>query len=182
VEPRVVSFALGVDGMKKKSTPTERTTVAELWLNRSWPLYVQWYTTSDDMWKAESFKSADDDMARSGVVWASRQFVDEMRPLLSKNRMTRIGYPIIIWRDKNNQLRVCSCDKDRSYAFIRQDLGIDGPIEAGVKDLLKLPSKIEFPTFGGASSSASSPADGTQIPAAPPPSTSAAANYGPAGN
>ncbi len=180
VEARVIPFALADDGVKKQSTPAERTTVAELWLNRSWPLYTQWYTTSDDLWKAEAFKSADDDMARSGVVWASRQFVEELRPLLSKNRMTKIEYPIIIWRDKNNQLRACSCNNDRSYAFIRRDLGIDGPIEAGVKDLLKLPSKIELPSLGG---SASSPADGTEIPAAPPPpASSATANYGPAGN
>lgn len=169
IETRIVPFALADNGAVKQSTPEERSTIAELWLNRSWPLYMQWRNTPAESWKAENIPVADDDMARSGVVWASREFITELAPLL-RNSKVNIAYPLIIWRNKNNELRVCSCTSNKAYHFIREDLGLPGDLETDVRDLLKFPKQI-LPSGSESSASSSS--------LAPAPGLKAASDYGP---
>ena len=150
VETRVVMFARPDNGAQKQSTPQERSTVAELWLNRSWPLYLQWFNAPEGDWKAVGLPVADDDMARSGVVWASREFIAELTPVLARNRV-HAGYPLVIWRDGNRQLRVCACDSDKAYHFIREDFGVKGDLEQAAQNIIDLPGKL----IGGTSSAAS---------------------------
>jgi len=56
IETRVVAFAPADNQGVKRSTPEERTTIAELWLNRSWPLYLQWFASDDVDWKPDALK------------------------------------------------------------------------------------------------------------------------------
>jgi len=161
IETRVIPFALADNGATKQSTPEERSTVAELWLNRSWPLYLQWRNTPVETWKAENIAVADNDLARSGVVWASRDFINQLAPLL-RNSKVNVAYPLILWRDRNNQLRVCSCTSDKAYHFIREDLGLPGDLETDVKHLLDLPKNLLPGSENSASSSSLAPAPGLQ--------------------
>jgi hypothetical protein len=62
-----------------QSTPAERATIAELWLNRSWPLMEQWEAVQADTWTAPGIAPADGDMARTAVVEAGRKLVDDLR-------------------------------------------------------------------------------------------------------
>ncbi|MDV6331407.1 hypothetical protein [Asticcacaulis sp. 201] len=153
IETRVIPFALADNGTVKQSTPEERSTIAELWLNRSWPLYVKWRNTPAEVWKAENIEVADNDLARSGVVWASRDFINQIAPILRNNKVN-VAYPLVFWRNKNNDLRVCSCSSKKAYHFIRQDLGLPGDLETDVKGLLHLP--MDFKPFGSESAASSS--------------------------
>jgi len=159
VETRVVMFARPDAGTQKQSTPEERSTIAELWLNRSWPLYLQWFNAPDGVWNADGLKVADNDMARSGVVWASRDFVTELTPVLARNKVN-VGYPLVIWRNANHQLRVCNCASDKAYHFIREDFGVQGALETAAKSILNLPEKLlpddKAPTTRAGSESAAS--------------------------
>ena len=170
IETRVVAFARADNGNVKQSTPEERSTIAELWLNRSWLLYQQWRNAAPETWKAENITVADNDLARSGVVWASRDFINQLAPLL-RNSKVNVAYPIVIWRNKNNELRVCSCASNKAYHFIREDLGLPGDLETDVKDLLHLPENLM--PFGSETSTSSSSS------LAPAPGLSVDKNYGP---
>lgn len=141
VDTRVVMFARPDTGNQKQSTPEERSTIAELWLNRSWPLYLQWFNAPDGSWTAPGLKAADEDMARSGVVWASREFVAELTPVLARNKVN-VGYPLVIWRNANHQLRVCNCASDKAYHFIREDFGVKGDLEQAAQSLIDLPTRL----------------------------------------
>ncbi|MGN6423470.1 MAG: hypothetical protein ACTHLA_09200 [Asticcacaulis sp.] len=154
VDTRVVMFARPDDGAQKQSTPEERSTIAELWLNRSWPLYLQWFNAPEGDWKATGLPVADDDMARSGVVWASREFVSELTPVLSRNRINT-SYPLVIWRDANHQLRVCACASDKAYHFLREDFGVKGDLEQAAQSLIDLPGKL----ISSATSTSAAPAN-----------------------
>ncbi|MDI7775895.1 hypothetical protein [Asticcacaulis sp. EMRT-3] len=159
VETRVIVFARPDNQNIAQSSPEERSTVAELWLNRSWPLYVQWFNTPNENWKATGLPVADKDMARSGVVWASRDFVDELGPILRRNKVN-VGYPLIIWRDGDHQLKVCNCASEKAYPFIRQDFGIDSDLEAAAKGLLNLPARVLSPGSEASSASVDDGPDG----------------------
>ena len=117
VDTRVIAIAPeGLD----QSRPEDRTTVAELWLNRSWDLYKKW--RADPNWNAEGLRPADGDLARTAVVDAGRKFLKDLTPLLTENRAT-VRYPLVIWRDNDNRLKVCSCDTPESFSYVRHDLG-----------------------------------------------------------
>ena len=64
VDTRVIEVARrDVNGVAK-STPIERTTVAELWINRSWALQESWDSVPIEAWKAQGLPPADGDIAR----------------------------------------------------------------------------------------------------------------------
>ena len=138
-DTRVIVFARGDNQGLSQSTPAERSTVAELWITRNWNFYEAWDQSSDAMWKADGLIVADNDMARGAVVGASRQFVDKLSPLLTANGV-RVSYPLLLWRDSNNRLKVCACSSDKAFHFIREDLGAS----SGPGDLLGgLPGDID---------------------------------------
>lgn len=124
IDTRVIMFVRPDDKGLPQSTAEERTTVAELWLNRSWALYQSWLGTPVAQWKPVDFISADTDLARQGVVLATQAFVQRLSQHLSKDRAT-VDYPLILYRDKANQLKVCACTHPRSFGFVRHDLGVD---------------------------------------------------------
>lgn len=158
---RIVPFAPADIEGKVKTTPSERSTIAEIWLNRSYPLYRQWRAATEESWMP-TFRPADGDLARSAVVEASRDFIAKLEPLLGDNGVP-IRYPLVIWRDGTEHIRVCACSDERMYHYVRNDL--------------HAPSKLE----GEAAASAS--AVTIEVPSLPAAETvasdSAASNYGP---
>jgi hypothetical protein len=153
VDTRVIVFAPGdVQGLKKTSV-AERSTIAELWLTRNWSFYLAWFSSSDANWKAENLPVADNDFARSAVVSASRDFVNQLQPYLSANKVPN-AYPLVIWRDQNNMLKVCSCTDAKAYHFIREDLGAPANIGSGSEDnMFHIPAGF-LPSAGSESSAA----------------------------
>lgn len=125
VDTRVIMVARRDYNGVSKSTPAERSTVAELWFNRSWNLLESWENTPPDAWTAAGVPPADNDAARSAVVEQSRQLVDQIRPLLAANGVDGNGfrYPTLIWWDKQGRMRACACEKPQSYRFVRNELG-----------------------------------------------------------
>ena len=125
VDTRVILVARRDYNGVAKSTPAERSTVAELWFNRSWKLLETWENTPVDAWTAPGIPAADNDAARSAVVEQGRQMVDQITPLLVANGVDDHGfrYPTLIWWDKQGQMRACACEQRPTYRFVRQELG-----------------------------------------------------------
>jgi hypothetical protein len=126
--------------------------------------------TPHKAWTADGLKPADHDFARNAVVNATRDYVGQMAPLL-KGAGLGDTYPILIWRDRDGFLKACACTDERSYHFIRSDLGVEGE---GAKLVDKLRSAISGATSNAAP--ASKPAPAAAAPTAtPPPATMAPA-------
>src|SRR6202789_1230483 len=75
VDTRVIEIARADSNGQPHSTPAERATVAELWLNRSWKLFQQWSAPTPTAWTAPGIAPADGDAARTAVVEAGRVLV-----------------------------------------------------------------------------------------------------------
>ena len=176
IDTRVIVFARPDHEGLQESTPAERATIAELWISRDWSLYAKWMATPHKDWTADGLKPADHDFARNAVVNATRDYVGQMAPLL-KGAGLGDTYPVLIWRDHDGFLKACACTDERSYHFIRSDLGVEGE---GAKLVDKLKSAISNATN---SATTSAPAK-TAAPAAPattlPPPPSAPATSAPA--
>ena len=180
IDTRVIVFARPDHEGLQESTPAERATIAELWINRDWNLYAKWMATPHKDWTADGLKPADHDFARNAVVNATRDYVNQMAPAAERARGLGDTYPILIWRDRDGFLKACACTDERSYHFIRSDLGVEGE---GAKLVDKLKSAISNAT----SSVANTALDGKSPPkktapcaAAPPPAASASATATPA--
>lgn len=123
VDTRVIKVARrDADGVPR-STPLERTTVAELWSNKSWALHEAWMAVPPDAWKAEGLTPADGDTARTAVVEASRRMVDDLRPLLRDNGIN-FAYPTLIWWTKDGRMRGCACERREAQVHVRKELGV----------------------------------------------------------
>lgn len=125
VDTRVIEIARRDLNGVAQSTPAERATIAELWLNRSWPLMEQWEAVQADTWTAPGIAPADGDMARTAVVEAGRKLVDDLRPLLKANGV-KFAYPTLIWWAPDGTMRACACERRETYRYVREDLGVKG--------------------------------------------------------
>ena len=125
VDTRVILMARRDYNGVSKSTPAERSTIAELWVNRNWNLLEKWETTPVDAWTAPGIAPADTDAARSAVVEQGRILVDQLKPLLAANGIDRDGFrfPTLIWWDKQGRMRGCACENRSTYRFVRKELG-----------------------------------------------------------
>ena len=122
VDTRVIEIARrDVNGLAK-STPVERSTVAQLWLTRDWKLMEAWEAVPVDAWKAPGIPVADGDMARMAVVESGRSMVDRLRPLLKDNGV-ELRYPTLVWWNAKGEMRACACEKRQTYRFVRKELG-----------------------------------------------------------
>jgi hypothetical protein len=106
-----------------KSTPAERATVAELWVNRSWALSEKWDATPVEAWTAKGIAPADGDVARTAVIEAGRKTVEDLRPLLKANGVN-FAYPLLVWWTPDGKMKACACERRETYRFVRKDLGI----------------------------------------------------------
>jgi hypothetical protein len=121
VDTRLIEVARAdLNGMPQ-STPIERSTVAELWVNRSWALSERWDATPVDAWTAEGITPADQDVARRAVIEAGRNMVAELTPLLRANGIN-FAYPLLIWWDKDGQMRGCACESARTHGHVVREL------------------------------------------------------------
>jgi hypothetical protein len=124
VDTRVIEIARrDVNGLPK-STPEERATVAELWLNRSWALMERWESMPPAAWTAPGIAPADGDPARTAVVEAGRSLVDKLIPLMADNGVD-FAYPLLVWWDQDGRMRACACEKRETYRFVRRELGVE---------------------------------------------------------
>lgn len=122
VDTRVLVFVRPDEAGEALSSPSERATVAELWINRNWGVYQQWTATSEGDWAPKGLRSADGDWARSAVVNATHLYVDKLTSLLHENGLNGPD-PILIWRDQKGRLKACACTDRLSYHFVRSDFG-----------------------------------------------------------
>ena len=122
VDARIIMIARpDINGLPK-STAGERSTVAELWVNRRWSLFQSWLAAPVDNWAAPDVPAADGDVARSAVVEAGRDAVDKLTPLISDNGL-KFTYPTVIWWTSDGKMEGCACEDARSYHFVAKDLG-----------------------------------------------------------
>jgi len=124
VDTRVIMIAPPDVNGAPKSTPAERSTVAELWVNRSWGLFQTWTSVAPAAWTAPHIPPADGDVGRTAVIAAGRDLVDQLRPLLNANGV-KSGYPTLIWWAKDGSLNGCVCQVSQTYKYVRKDLGAD---------------------------------------------------------
>jgi hypothetical protein len=122
VDTRLIEIARADAKGAAQSTLAERSTVAELWVNRSWALSQRWDAAPPEAWTAEGIIPADTDVARGAVVEAGRKMAADLTPLLKANGIGA-GYPILIWWDKQGRMRGCACDKPETYRYVRSELG-----------------------------------------------------------
>ena len=73
VDTRVILIARADKNGLANSTPAERATVAELWINRQWPLMERWMSVPPQAWTAPGIPPADGDIARTAVIEAGQQ-------------------------------------------------------------------------------------------------------------
>jgi hypothetical protein len=123
VDTRVIAIARADLNGQSRSNTAERSTVAELWVNRSWGLYQRWTASPSASWNAAGLAHADDDAARSAVVETGRQMTERLAPLLKANGI-RFGYPLLVWWTRDGRMEGCACQAPQSWPRVRQDLGI----------------------------------------------------------
>jgi len=123
VDTRLIEIARADRNGVPKSTPAERATVAEMWVNRSWALSEKWDATPVEAWTAVGIAPADGDVARTAVIEAGRKTVEDLRPLLKANGVT-FAYPLLVWWTPDGKMKACACEKRETYRFVRKDLGV----------------------------------------------------------
>jgi hypothetical protein len=125
VDTRVIMVARRDDKGESRSTPAERSTVAELWVNRSWPLFEKWSAVQPTAWTAPGITPADGDIARTGVVELARKTVDDLTTLLKPNGVD-LHYPTLIWWDSKGKMRAYVGWEAPTAKKIRRELGAPG--------------------------------------------------------
>jgi hypothetical protein len=123
VDTRIIVVALPDANGLAHSTPAERTTVAELWVNRDWKLLDRWLAVNPSAaWTAPGLPAADGDAARTAVVEAGRKAVSDLTPLLAHSGVT-FAWPTLIWWNKAGQMRGCACTGEPSWRKMERELG-----------------------------------------------------------
>jgi hypothetical protein len=122
VDTRVIVVARPDRNGQPRSTAAERSTVAELWMNRNWGLYQRWMAGPSSAWTAPGLPVADNDIARSAVVEVGRDVTDKLTPLLKENGI-RFGYPLLIWWTKDGKMEGCACRVSQAWSHAVKDLG-----------------------------------------------------------
>ncbi len=122
VDTRVIEIARVDENGAARSTPVERATVAELWVNRSWALEQRWNERPVEAWTAPGIKPADGDIARTAVIEAGRANVEKLIPLMKDNGV-KFTWPLMVWWTKDGQMRACACEKPETYRFVLKELG-----------------------------------------------------------
>ncbi len=123
VDYRVIMVARADVNGQTLSSPTERATVAELWINRSWKLFQQWSLATPQTWTAPGVPPSDNDGARLAVVEAGQTLVANLAPLLKANGVD-FAYPTLVWWTKDGHMRACACTSPDSWRFVEKELGL----------------------------------------------------------
>jgi hypothetical protein len=128
VETRMIAVAPADENGQAKSTPQDRAVVAELWANRSWPLFQQWTASAPDKSATRAqpatlppLPPADGDAGRTALVEASRAFAARLTPLLKDNGVA-FAYPTLVWWAKDGRMRARACTSPRTYGPVKAEL------------------------------------------------------------
>lgn len=122
-DTRVVMIARPDVNALPQSTPEERATVAQLWLARNWDLLKAWDEAPAGAWTAAGIPPADGDPARTAVVDAGRQLINDLQPLLRANDVA-FDYPVLIWWDEKGRMRGRGADRRESWEEVLEDLAV----------------------------------------------------------
>lgn len=122
VDTRVIVMARRDENGVERSTPVERATVAQLWITQSWPLFEAWHGVAHEAWAGPGIPPADGDMARTAVIEAGRNMVDDLMPLLRDNGID-FHYPLLVWWTKDGEMHGCACEKPQAYRRAIRGLG-----------------------------------------------------------
>ncbi len=123
VNPRIIEIARADANGVSRSTPAERSTVAQLWITHDWGLMEAWDAVPAEAWTAPGIPPADGDAARTAVVESGRAMVEQLTRLLKPNGV-RFAYPLLIWWDQEGRMRGCACERRETYRFVRKELGV----------------------------------------------------------
>lgn len=125
VDTRMIMIARPDSNGLAQSTPAERATVAELWVNRKWDLLERWDAVPVEAWTATGIPPADGDAGRTAVIEAGRGLVEKLTPLLKDNGVitSDFCYPMLIWWDQKGRMRASGCASRKSDSYIRRELG-----------------------------------------------------------
>lgn len=123
VDTRVIMVARPDAEGVSRSSPAERTTVAELWANRSWRLWQDWHAGAPQAWTAPGLTPADTDTGRAALVEAGRRMVTTLQPLLAENGVN-FAYPLLVWQTRDGALHACACESPRTYRYLLDELGV----------------------------------------------------------
>jgi hypothetical protein len=129
VDTRVIVVARPDLNGQALSSPAERATVAELWLNRSWKLFQQWSLASPGAWGAPGIAPADGDAARTAVIEAGHQLVTDLTPELGANAV-QFAYPTLVWWTRDGRMRACACAAPQTWKYVEQELAPPTPAAA----------------------------------------------------
>jgi hypothetical protein len=122
VDTRVIMIARADAGGSVNSTAAERSTVAELWINRRWALLQKWLGVPADAWSAPGVPPADGDVARTAVVEVGQAAIDKLTPMLKDNGVA-FTYPTLIWWSKDGKMKACTCTDPHQDKYVLKDLG-----------------------------------------------------------
>jgi len=126
VDTRIVVIARPDLNGQALSTAAERSTVAELWLNRSWKLFQQWSLASPAAWSAPGIAPADGDAARTAVIEAGRDLVSELTPEFGDNGV-KFAYPTLVWWTRDGRMRACACAAPQTWKYVEAELAPPTP-------------------------------------------------------
>ncbi|MDQ0466811.1 hypothetical protein QO010_004607 [Caulobacter ginsengisoli] len=126
VDIRLITIARPDQDGVAKSTAIERTTVAELWLHRSWALAERWERAPLADWTAEGVPPADGDSFRSLAVEAGRELIEALTPLLLDEGVTpdRFRYPTLIWPEWDGGWWGLVCEEAATWRVVRNVFGL----------------------------------------------------------
>ena len=122
VDTTVIMIARPDAQGQPQSTADERSTVAELWVNKNWALFQRWMRASPQTWTTAGIPPADNDVARSAVVEVGRATVDKLTPLLRDNGVT-FGYPLLVWWTKDGKMQAVVAQDPKQDEYALKDLG-----------------------------------------------------------
>ena len=123
VDTAVIMVARPDQQGASQSSASERSTVAELWVNKNWALFQRWMKASPQDWTAPGIPPADTDVARSAVVEAGRAFTDKLTPQLKDNGV-EFSYPLLVWWTKDGKMQAVVADDPHKVAHVLKDLGV----------------------------------------------------------
>jgi hypothetical protein len=127
VDTRMVVVARADQNGQPLSTPDDRAMTAELWTNRSWKLFQQWFglvtpETPPALRKPPAVAAADGDAARSAVIEVGRQLAGNLAGELKANGVG-FDYPVLVWWTRDGKMRACAGAAPQSYGFVEKELG-----------------------------------------------------------
>jgi hypothetical protein len=107
---------------RERSSAAERAVQAELWLNRDWHLFEEWYAVDPTTYYATADlpPSADDDAERAAAVEEARALVEQLSDLYGENGVD-LYIPALLWQQDGTWKTYVGYE-ETSFALVRAAL------------------------------------------------------------